>query len=204
MRFEGRGCWRDQQRCPSCDKGLPIIRCDDCYGRQLVCEDCVVKQHHRNPFHFIKVRILSIMLCLYLSNVLSEYLQRWNDRYFAPESLANLNLCVPLGPHSPEQPCPSADIQTFTIIHTNGIHTTKIGFCRCESTAVPHRVQLLRAGILPATVLDPQTGATFEAMRLFHTLSLQSKLTGYDFVHTLELLTDNTGVLVTPVGFMFP
>lgn len=38
-------------------------------------------------------------------------------------------------------------------------------------------------------------------MRLFHLLLLQGKLTGYDFIHTLETYTDNTGLYPPPVSF---
>lgn len=77
-----------------------------------------------------------------------------------------------------------------------------MAFCRCGTPELHRRRQLLRAEIFPATVLDPQTGATFEAMQLFHTLSLQGKLTGYDFINGLELLTDNTGMERTPVSLL--
>lgn len=93
-------------------------------------------------------------------------------------------------------------IRNFAVIHTNGIHTTTVELCQCHTPVVHARIQLLRAGIYPATALSPQSGATFAAMKLFHILSLQGKVTGYDFIHGLEIITDNTGLNPPLVRFV--
>lgn len=58
LRLEGRGDCMRATVCSSCGIGTPGLRCKDCFGRQLVCEKCVVAQHHRSPFHRIEVRVL--------------------------------------------------------------------------------------------------------------------------------------------------
>lgn len=126
--------------------------------------------------------------------------QRWNGVFFESCTLASLGLRIQLGNHIPGTVCVARSTSaTFTVIHTNGIHTVCMDFCHCTHPRDEHRTQLLRAGLFPATVLDPQTCATFEAMRHFHLLSLQGKLTAYDFIHGLELATDNTGLSPPPV-----
>lgn len=62
MRFEGRGYWRDLQSCPCCNKGAPVIGCDDCFGQELLCEECTVRRHHRTPFHRIKVSMSPVLV----------------------------------------------------------------------------------------------------------------------------------------------
>ena len=86
----------------------------------------------------------------------------------------------------------------FVVIHTNGIHTVHLQFCRC--TDVPWHIQLLRIGWYPATPLKPQTCATLDALRQFHFLNLQGKLTGYSYYRSLEYMSDNTGLNPPPVS----
>lgn len=58
----------------------------------------------------------------------------------------------------------------------------------------------MRIGWYPATPLEPQTCATIEVLRLFHMLNLQGKLPAFAFYKSLELVTDNTGLLEVPVS----
>ncbi|KAF8139158.1 hypothetical protein K438DRAFT_1494776, partial [Mycena galopus ATCC 62051] len=105
-----------------------IFRCKQCYGDELLCADCMVTAHTRNPLHRIEV-------C--------------HNSY-----LKTLGLRVQLG-HPPSNCC-STPVQLhaeFMVIHTNGIHEVAADACDCE-----HRVsagaaeeQLLRAGWFPAT-----------------------------------------------------
>ena len=83
-------------------------------------------------------------------------------------------------------------------MHTNGVHKVNVNFCHCQP-GFEHRQQLLAVAWYPATPLDPETCATFEVMRQFHTLNLQGNLTAYDFYQTLELLTDGWGKERLPV-----
>jgi hypothetical protein len=71
IRLEGRGDF-NQEHCPSCKRaansspfqdlfdpqpelGIPTIRCKDCFGGELVCEGCCVRDHLHNPLHMIEV-----------------------------------------------------------------------------------------------------------------------------------------------------
>lgn len=61
--------------------------------------------------------------------------------------------------------------------------------------------QLLRMQWFPATCERPQTVTTFECLSLFHLLTLQGKLTAYDFYMALVHLTDNYGIDVPKVSW---
>ena len=84
------------------------------------------------------------------------------------------------------------------MIHTNGIHLVAVDFCEC---ALYHngrsglwRTQPLRMEWYPATHLEPQTVCTFRVLENFHAMTLQGKVTMYDYYSGLEKLTDNTGI----------
>lgn len=96
--------------------------------------------------------------------------------------------------HYPGDACtsPQKSTRPFTVIHTNGIHQIDLWFCGCN-LAARHgdRVQqLLRRRLFPATTTDPQTGSTFALLESAHVLSVQSKLSLYDFHISIETLTD--------------
>ena len=157
----------------------------------MLCSGCMVNQHVLNPFHRIQVRryfgIRTPLTCL----------QEWTGAFFQKESLQNLSLKVQLG-HYPGDMCtsPQRSTRPFTVMHTNGIHQVNIWFCGCN-LAVNHgdRVeQLLRRRLFPATTTDPQTGLTFGLLESAHILSVQLKLSIYDFYISLETLTDATHV----------
>lgn len=90
------------------------------------------------------------------------------------------------------------------VLHTNGWHHVHMQYCQCsqEVLAGSHVQQLLRSELFPATPNAPSTCATFRVLETYHALTLQSKITVYDFYITLNNLTDNTGVSVTWVWTM--
>ncbi|KAJ3816515.1 hypothetical protein F5880DRAFT_1494202, partial [Lentinula raphanica] len=109
--------------------------------------------------------------------------------------LQQLGVSVHFG-HAFESICPSPRIiKEFTVIHTNGIHRVTGVFCNCinRSVAGEWRQQLLRRRWFPATHLQPETAATFEVLNHFHVLTLQGKVTTYDYYAGLEKLYDNVG-----------
>jgi hypothetical protein len=82
------------------------------------------------------------------------------------------------------------------VLHNNGIHEVDVDFCGCEhrQRAGALDTQLLRGGWYPASEERPQTCMTFEALELFHIVTLQAKMTMYDYYRSLERLTRNDGV----------
>ncbi|KAJ3964968.1 hypothetical protein EV361DRAFT_873590 [Lentinula raphanica] len=122
--------------------------------------------------------------------------QRWNGCFFEKIALRELGITVQVGHRAGERCVNPKVIHDFTVIHTNGIHTVHLMYCNCPNRVVAGEwyQQLLRHRWFPATHLEPCTAATYRVLDTFHVLTLQGKVTTYDFYAGLEKLTDNTGV----------
>jgi hypothetical protein len=53
------GCDQATTNCLACSEGLAQFECIDCYGRELLCQPCLVQRHICNPLHRIKVHVFS-------------------------------------------------------------------------------------------------------------------------------------------------
>ncbi|KAJ3817611.1 hypothetical protein F5880DRAFT_1492633, partial [Lentinula raphanica] len=177
IRDKGRGdspleqCWK----CGGDE--VPLYRCvSGCFSSGLVCEECCRLEHLDRPLDLI---------------------EKWNGQYFERVWLQQLGISVHFG-HAFESICPLPRIiKDFTVIHTNGIHCVTGVFCNCmnRSIAGEWRQQLLRRRWFPATHLQPETAVTFEVLNHFHILTLQGKVTTYDYYAGLEKLYDNVGTV---------
>jgi hypothetical protein len=86
----------------------------------------------------------------------------------------------------------------FTVVHTNGIHATRIRVCGC--LGAPEKVtQLMQSQLFPATTQDPKTAFTFSVLKNFHMHNLQSKCGAFDYMLSLRRLTDNVFTNKVPV-----
>ncbi|KAJ7030498.1 hypothetical protein C8F04DRAFT_1263797 [Mycena alexandri] len=183
LRSEGRGSAKFFQTCAECKAANPLFRCSrqTCFGPGMYCEMCIVKLHRQSPTHMI---------------------EKWTQGFFRPTTLDELGLRIQLG-HAPGSYCPKATSahKDFVLMDTLGIRTVKLNFCGCDST-VTHRQQLMRACLWPATSLDPQTCATFNAIRLFEVQNCLGKISAYDFVRSLELLSNADGLTPPPYRMM--
>ena len=72
----------------------------------------------------------------------------------------------------------------------NGIFEIPVQFCGCRP-GFGVLNQLLSSRLFPATCMQPKTIITFRALRLFDLLSLESKVTAYQFCATITRLTDD-------------
>ncbi|KAJ7033844.1 hypothetical protein C8F04DRAFT_1183806 [Mycena alexandri] len=86
----------------------------------------------------------------------------------------------------------------FTIVDNNRIDGTSVRICRCGSAGVDRCQQLLDAHIFPCTLDGPCRGITFNCMKKFQLLSLESKITAYDYVGSLSRITDNSFTETVP------
>jgi CxC2 like cysteine cluster associated with KDZ transposases len=86
----------------------------------------------------------------------------------------------------------------FVVIDINAIHSVSLAFCDCEN-AQQRYVQLLHAGLFPATVLELKTAATFHVLKHFQMLSFMSKVSAFEFYHSIARQTDNSGSNPPPV-----
>ncbi|TDL16540.1 hypothetical protein BD410DRAFT_816721 [Rickenella mellea] len=156
----------------------PLFRCVDCLGGLMYCRECIKKQHQRMPLHRI---------------------QRWTGTFYEKTSLCAIGLRVQLGHGGDTCTKPHAS-RPITVIDTSGIHDVNVDYCECgqSSSGSSPRVQLLRMRWFPATLIRPTTVMTFDALDAFHILTLQSKISFYDFYQALVRRTDGSGVRVTP------
>ncbi|KAJ7044257.1 hypothetical protein C8F04DRAFT_1250200 [Mycena alexandri] len=176
IRHDGRGDYLYQDVCanPHCDAVDPGLCCTDCLYPCLYCTECLVRDHYSTPLHHIEI---------------------WNGQCFERRSLKSLGLRIQLG-HPWGQVCPNpsrAPGDDFVVVNTHTIDEVGLDFCGC-GTAQPHRIQLLRMGLYPATGSYPRSAATFAALRRFDFLSLESKCSAYEFYNSLARETDNTGI----------
>ncbi|KAG1799950.1 uncharacterized protein BJ212DRAFT_1488204 [Suillus subaureus] len=175
LRLEGRG--QDSDTPCACGVEDAMFRCQDCFSLKLACRSCTIGLHHNSPLHRIK---------------------EWRGRFFHPVSLKSMGLRIQLG-HPPgitcRRPTPAFG-DNFVIINVHGVHPTGLDFCGCEQE-VSHFKQLLHACLFPSTVTDPRMVATFAVLEFFHILSFKSKVSAYEFYHSLAWWTDNTGI--TPI-----
>ncbi|KAJ7817572.1 hypothetical protein B0H13DRAFT_2379555 [Mycena leptocephala] len=179
LRLEGKGCVA-REWCPACLRETraanPEYRCMDCFFPDLLCAECCVKKHKDHPL---------------------DRIEHWEGKYFERVTLKSLGLRIQLG-HTGYETCsnPTPAHQDFTVIHSNGIHAVAVDYCGCsQAHAAGERIeQTLRRSWYPATNLEPQTCATFRVLETFHIMTLQGKVTTYDFYGGLEKLTDNAGL----------
>lgn len=85
-------------------------------------------------------------------------------------------------------------LNTFTVVHTNGVHTVKLQFCACHGERSLPRFQLLRCSWLPASTEDPHTAFTFDFLDSYHLLSVQGKISRNDYYLSISRHTSNTGL----------
>ncbi|KAJ3833604.1 hypothetical protein F5878DRAFT_645810 [Lentinula raphanica] len=178
IRNEGRGdC--DLEICYLCKqkgkKHVPLFRCMECFSEDLVCEACCKLKHEDRPL---------------------DVVEKWNGKFFEKVALRDIGVTVQLGHRAGETCFNLKIVHDFTVIHTNGVHTVDLSYCNCPNRTVAGEwnQQLLRRRWFPATHLEPRTAATYRVLEMFHVLTLQGKVTTYDFYAGLEKLTDNTGV----------
>ncbi|KAJ7433022.1 hypothetical protein B0H11DRAFT_1759384 [Mycena galericulata] len=181
LRGEGRGDSNCYESCVGCRAPNPLFRCarQTCFGMGLYCEPCIAEMHRRLPTHM---------------------LEKWSGQFFVPMTTAELDVetRIQLG-HPTGEYCPAAKPahKDFVIMDTAGVRVVKLNFCGCDPDLHP-RQQLMRACLWPATSLNPQTCATFNLIRLFEVQNCLGKISAYDFVRSLELLSNNDGLMPPP------
>ncbi|KAL1740910.1 hypothetical protein HDZ31DRAFT_85158 [Schizophyllum fasciatum] len=173
--WESRGNQRYTAKCRDCDHPAPRYRCrDECMGRWLFCQSCIVQRHAHTPLHWIE-----------------QWLEE--DGYFERTNLKALGLRINLN-HPPGELCvltATAD-KDFTVIHHNGIHNIAVDFCHCsQGRDISHRQQLMRNGWWPATPASPQTCATIACLRQFYKINALSKVAVYEYYRALQQLSDS-------------
>jgi hypothetical protein len=162
------------------DNRTRTCRCLDCYQSPMTCDQCFIRSHQNQPVHWV---------------------EQWNGDFFVRRDISALGHAITLGHHG--KLCHSISNTTspleFLIIHTNGIHKTKVLFCGCAGCG-NRMQQLLKAQLFPATTEQPTTAFTFSVLREFHLHTLESAEPAYGFMGALRRLTDNTFTTDVPVS----
>ncbi|KAF8266490.1 hypothetical protein EI94DRAFT_1701677 [Lactarius quietus] len=87
--------------------------------------------------------------------------------------------------------CHNKDGKPFiTVIDRSGIHEIGINWCHCPE-APKHDLQLMMAGLFPATFHNPKTAFTFQVLEEFHLDNLECKTTPSQFFSRLKRLTSD-------------
>ncbi|KAF9070268.1 hypothetical protein BDP27DRAFT_1221007 [Rhodocollybia butyracea] len=157
----------------NCGSGLfRHFKCDDCYKFDSTCELCFLHQHANHPFHWPKV---------------------WQaDGYYRKTDISSLEQNT----HSVHVCLESSGCcrnpgngQKVTIVHTNGIHGTRLSYCYCRGD--PDMVeQLMKARLFSASAKDPRTLITFQVLDEYTEHHLASKKSSYDYIGALCRLSD--------------
>ena len=87
----------------------------------------------------------------------------------------------------------------ITIIARSGVHEIGIRWCCCINA--PERdMQLMAAGLFPATFRNPKTAFTFRVLEEFHLDNLECKTTPSQFFSRLRRLTNDEFPNTVPVS----
>ena len=128
--------------------------------------------------------------------------QKWTGTFYEKIALKDLGLCIQLGHDGQSCQSPSTVHYNFVVVDVSGIHLVNIQYCQCHQNiggSLP-RIQLLRFQWFPTSLTRPCTAFTFDVLDTFHHITLQGKLSAYDFYRSLLNKTDGTGILVLKVS----
>ncbi|RXW12632.1 hypothetical protein EST38_g13223 [Candolleomyces aberdarensis] len=77
----------------------------------------------------------------------------------------------------------------MTILHTNGVHHLPVYPCMCDKK-IDVDIKLLHSWLYPASSKDPSTAFTFEALKFFHLIKVQTHMSTKNYSTLLRRLTN--------------
>jgi hypothetical protein len=95
-----------------------------------------------------------------------------------------------LGFDSSDQQNDKVGDPVITIIDRSGVHEIGVRWCCCAD-APARDMQLMAAGLFPATFRNPKTAFTFRVLEEFHLDNLECKTTPSQFFSRLRRLTND-------------
>ncbi|KAJ3979929.1 hypothetical protein F5890DRAFT_1420566 [Lentinula detonsa] len=157
-----------------CDQAIRQVRCLECFQFAPLCRSCWIHAHQHQPFHWAHVW-----------DTEHGYFHRQDISTILDSDLS----AIPLGHDG--NICPQASKPSLMTLvdHDTGVHATKVTFCGCRDSNKWR--QLMDTNLFPATVAEPQTAFSFRTLRHWQLITLQSKITAYDYVRALRRQTDN-------------
>ncbi|KAG8940010.1 hypothetical protein FRC03_005841 [Tulasnella sp. 419] len=148
-----------------------LYQCRDCFNRHLYCARCLVEEHKYQPFH--RVRSWSIATD--------------TTPFFTPDMLKAAGQISQLGHGGRSCPAPGSTSK-LNVMDIGGIFSVVIRWCDCANGPENHR-QLLLNDSFPATEERPSTGYMFRLLEHYHQLSVNAKISAWDYVQSLRYLT---------------
>jgi hypothetical protein len=118
---------------------------------------------------------------------LTHRFHQWNGTYF--ENIPSLALGYVFHLGHAGRACDMGFKRALVIGDITGIHTVIVRFCRHPGHGGQSH-QLLDANIFPCSEDHPQTGFTFNLLRLFSLMSTESKLSAQCFYNVLVCQTN--------------
>lgn len=169
-RIEGpcRGCLASREIGASCQA---LYHCLECSIHALLCDLCIVQEHHQAPYHHI---------------------QCWTGTFFNKASLHDLGHVLQLGHDGEKCPCNTGEPNSFVVVYINGIHHRQILYCKSKplNSGQDKVLQLIQHQLFPPTTEVPQAGFTFEVLDNFQRHSLTAKSSAYNYFDALRRHTD--------------
>ncbi|KAI9432452.1 hypothetical protein H4582DRAFT_1821080 [Lactarius indigo] len=190
--------------CQGCMSAPFEWRCTDCFPALVLCKECCRKSHNRLPFHrvqkwtgkyFMPSWLREVGICLRLGHS-GDLCPIQSRCYDADEdcqvgSHREYHAAADLGFDSPKPGRHDKEgNQIITVIDRSGIHEIGVSWCFCPE-APEHDMQLMMAGLFPATFRNPKTAFTFRVLEDFHLDNLECKTTPSQFFSRLRRLTND-------------
>jgi len=195
--------------CPMCQSKQGLLRCNDCFSRRVLCQDCCLVVHQESPFHHI---------------------EKWTGSFFQATSLSEegftLRLChngvlcpvtqpdtttqgtnaetqgaeagtqgIKAGAQGTQQ---ADNKKSLVVVDVSGVHQLQISWCRCKDAPAAD-IQLLRNDLFPASISNPSTAFTFRLLNHFYIDSVECKTSAMSFFSKLRRLTNDSDPDSVPV-----
>ncbi|KAH9031510.1 hypothetical protein EDB85DRAFT_1865757, partial [Lactarius pseudohatsudake] len=189
--------------CQSCKSAPFEWRCSDCFPALVLCKVCCQKSHRQLPFHRVQKWTGKYFMPSWLREVgVSLHLGHSGDLCPIESMDCNEEECQD---GSYDQDDTAADPgfgnskagrrdkegnPIMTVVDRSGVHEIGVSWCRCPEAA-EHDIQLMMAGLFPATFRNPKTAFTFWVLEEFHLDNLECKTTPSQFFSRLRRLTSN-------------
>jgi hypothetical protein len=87
----------------------------------------------------------------------------------------------------------------MTVVNWSGVHEIGVSWCCCPG-APKHDMQLMMAGLFPATFHNPKKAFMFMVLDDYHLDNLECKTTPSQFFSHLRRLTNDEFPNTVPVG----
>ena len=181
--------------CKLCGVMEGLLRCKDCFGQHLLCQNCIITSHNLLPFH---------------------RLERWDGCCFQSTSLFDQGFILNVG-HGGRQ-CPLNESYTgawedfpddgspvdepniiqddgryfdvLVLTDIAGIFTHRVSWCTCHG--IPDKpMQLFQQQIFPASFNRVKSGFTFRVLDHFYLDAMECKTAATSFFQKLRRLTNN-------------